>query len=75
MTYAIHESASAGERLLTTVDNAGEVNTALQPLLRTELPGLITGLDPLVNGLLAALAPLLSGLGGILGPLLLSLGL
>jgi len=51
------------------------VNAALQPLLKVQLPGLLTNVGNLVNGLLVALAPLLTSLGGILGPLLLGLGL
>lgn len=54
---------------------AGQVYVALQPLLRVQLPALLTNVGNLVNGLLIALAPLLVGLGGILGPLLLGLGL
>jgi hypothetical protein len=51
------------------------VYVALQPLLKVQLPLLVTNVGNLVNGLLVALAPLLAGVGGILAPLLLALGL
>ncbi|USW58678.1 hypothetical protein Slin15195_G119970 [Septoria linicola] len=70
----LQELNPALQSVLVTL-SLGEVYVALQPLLRVQLPGLLTNVGNLVNGLLAALSPLLAGLGGILGPLLLSLGL
>ncbi|CZT16394.1 uncharacterized protein RCC_02237 [Ramularia collo-cygni] len=70
----LRELNPAVQSLLLTL-SLGEVYVALQPLLRVQLPLLLTNVGNLVNGLLVSLAPLLAGLGGILGPLLLSLGL
>ncbi|KAK3048197.1 hypothetical protein LTR09_010358 [Extremus antarcticus] len=70
----VNELDPAIQSVLVTL-SLGEVNAALQPLLKVQLPGLLTNVGNLVNGLLVALAPLLTSLGGILGPLLLGLGL